>query len=212
MTQSEPRHRRRGWIKRAAGELLIIFVGVTAAFIVEGYRQELSQRAEVRQATEGILTELRRYQVRSVEHADSLSVRLERWRAADSVGQQAVPGYYRIPGGSHPPTAAWDAAISSGVASLFDPELRLALGYFYTDFLGIHDNYVRRLMFIEREVLPRVEQGAEAFYQGDGRVRPEFLVEMSLLDEFGQDLRASSRQAAFLEEWLRIGQRPSGTP
>jgi hypothetical protein len=63
LTQSEPRHRRRGWIKRATGELLIIFVGVTAAFIVEGYRQELSQRAEVRQATEGILTELRRYQV-----------------------------------------------------------------------------------------------------------------------------------------------------
>jgi hypothetical protein len=95
---------------------------------------------------------------------------------------------------------------------LFDPELRLALGYFYTDFLGIHDNYVRRLIFIEREILPRVEQGAEVFYQGDGRVRPEFLVEMSLLDEFGQDLRAASRQAAILEEWLRIGQRPSGTP
>jgi hypothetical protein len=212
LNQGETRNRRREWVKRAGGELLIIFVGVTAAFIVEGYRQELFQREEIHQATEGILTELRRYQVRGVEHADSISARLERWRAADSAGQHAVPGYYRIPGGSHPPTAAWDAAISSGVASLFDPELRLALGYFYTDFLGIHDNYVRRLVFIEREVLPRVEQGTEAFYQGEPHLRPEFLVEMSLLDEFGEDLRAASRQAAFLEEWLRIGQRPPETP
>jgi hypothetical protein len=194
---------------RAVGELVIIFVGVTAAFIVEGYRQDRSQAEELRQATAGILTELRRYQVRSVEHADSIAVRLERWSVADSDGTRSVPGYYRIPGGSHPPTAAWDAAVSSGVASLFDPELRLALGYFYTDFLGIHDNYVRRLVFIEREVLPRVDEGPDAFYDIDGRIRPEFLVEMSLLADFGEDLAEASRQAALLEEWIRTGAEPS---
>jgi hypothetical protein len=210
VTPSDGKERRRERMTRAAAELVVIFVGVTAAFLVEGYRQELSQAEELRQATAGILTELRRYQVRSVEHADSIAARLERWSVADSHGTRSVPGYYRIPGGSHPPTAAWDAAVSSGVASLFDPDLRLALGYFYTDFLGIHDNYVRRLVFMEHEVLPRVDQGPDAFYGSDGRMRPEFLVEMSLLREFGQNLEEVSRQAALLETWIRTGEPPSG--
>ena len=121
---------------------------------------------------------------------------------------QAIPGRYRIAGAPRPPTAAWDASVSSGVASMFEPALRLELGYFYSEFLGIHDNYVRHLEFMEREVLPRAETGPATFYGENGKLLPEFVVQMRLLDEFGEGMRKASRTASLLEAWLRTGVRP----
>ena len=185
-------------VRTAGTELLIIFAGVTAAFFVEGYRESLAERAQLRQATQGIIAELFHYQDRGLEHADSIDLRLARWRAADAAGARAIPAFYRLPGAPNPPTAAWDAAVSSGVASMFEPQLRIELGYFYNEYLGIHANYVRHLSFVEREVLPRVAAGAEAFYDDRGRLRPDFEVQMSLLEEFGWDLRRLSEQGGEL--------------
>lgn len=208
MVEPEGRPLWKSRTTRAVAELLVIFVGVTAAFVVEGYRERSNEARELRQAKEGILAELARYQVRSIEHADSIDASIDRWRALDDAGEQAVPGYYRIPGAPYPPTAAWDAAVASGVASMFEPSLRLALGYFYTEFTGIHDNYVRRLVFIEGVIMPAAQGGAGAFYDAEGDIRPEYDVYMSLMAEFAGDLRRVSEQAGELEGWLRTGHRP----
>lgn len=183
----------------------MIFAGVTAAFLVEGYRAQLDEAQQLSQATEGILAELGRYQVRGIEHADSIAASIERWRVVDEAGGRAVPGYYRIPGAPYPPTAAWDAAVSSGVVSMFPPDLRLALGYFYTEFKGIHDNYVRRLEFIEGVIMPALERGPDAFYDASGELGPEFRVQMALLAEFEADIRRMGEEAALLDVWLRTG-------
>ena len=213
--EGEPRMAKpeggRLWNSRASrvvAELLVIFVGVTAAFVVEGYRERLNDAQELRQARGGILAELARYQVRAAEHADSIDASIGRWRAVDADGGRSVPGYYRIPGAPYPPTAAWDAAVASGVASMFEPELGLALGYFYTELTGIHDNYVRRLAFIEDVIMPTLDRGAGAFYDSSGSIRPEFRVYMLLMGEFAADLHRIVERAEFLEEWLRSGDRP----
>lgn len=208
MTETHDGRLWKSRTSRALAELSVIFIGVTAAFLVEGYRERLNEAQELRQAKEGILVELARYQVRAVEHADSIDASIDRWRAVDENGGQAVPGYYRIPGAPYPPTAAWDAAVASGVASMFDPELRLALGYFYTEFTGIHQNYVRRLEFIENVIMPASRRGSSSFYDSSGKLRPEFEVQMWLLAEFGADVRRIAGEASVLEEWLRSGHRP----
>jgi hypothetical protein len=88
------------------------------------------------------------------------------------------------------------------VANLFEPGLRLELGYFYTEFVGIHDNYARYLEFSEREILPRVELGRDAFYDANGRLHPEIRTHMALLAEFSEDLRRMSVLASELREKL----------
>ena len=42
---------------------------------------------------------------------------------------------------------------------MFDPKLRMDLGYYYSEFVGIHDNYERYNQFTEREILPRLAAG-----------------------------------------------------
>jgi hypothetical protein len=78
---------------------------------------------------------------------------------------------------------------------MLEPNLRRDLGYFYNEFVGIHDNYDRYNQFTEREVLPKALLAADAFYGSDGRLLPAFRVHMDLQKEFAQDLRRLSTLA-----------------
>ena len=81
--------------------------------------------------------------------------------------------------------------VSSGSVRLIEPGLRTELGLFYSEVVGIHDNYDRYNQFTERELLPRVALGADAFYGTDGRILPAFRVHMDLQKEFAADLESS---------------------
>jgi hypothetical protein len=183
---------RLGWL---AGELVVVFVGVSAAFVVDNYRDNKNQAAEFHQALAGVIAELSRTETRGREFADRITGKIAEWDTADRSGNRAIPGYYQIPGSTHPPTAAWNTMVASGLARLIEPKLRTELGYFYSEFIGIHDNYDRYNQFTEREVLPRVALGPDAFYGADGRLLPAFRVHMDLQNEFASDLRKLSAKA-----------------
>jgi hypothetical protein len=183
---------RLGWL---VGQLFVIFLGVSAAFVVENYRETLSQKEELHQSVTGIITELQHYEQRSVQFSDAFNAAVERWAAADREGRRAVPGYYRIPGAAHPPAAAWNTAVASGIARMLEPKLRMDLGYFYSEFVGIHDSYDRYNQFTEREVLPRLAGGPDAFYGPDGKLLAIFRVHMDLQNEFAADLRRLGQMA-----------------
>lgn len=85
--------------------------------------------------------------------------------------------------------------VTSGLARLIEPSLRTELGYFYSELVGIHDNYDRYNQFTEREVLPRLAAAPDSFYGSDGRILPAFRVHMDLQQEFAGDLRKLTARA-----------------
>ena len=200
LDQKQDWRARLGWL---AGQLLVIFLGVTAAFLVENYREGLNQRQELQQAIAGIISELEHLETNSARHADAFDSAIQAWAAADREGRRAVPGYYRIPGAPRPPAAAWNATVSSGITRMIEPKLRLELGYFYSEFVGVHEKYDRYAQFTEREILPRLLEGADAFYGPDGKIIPIFRVHMDLQNEFAEDLRRFGKVARDLR--LRLG-------
>ena len=181
-----------GWL---AGQLIVVFAGVSAAFIVENYRDSRNQAADFRQAVSGVIAELSRLETRGREFADGVSTRISEWEQADHGGKRAIPAYFRIPGATHPPTAAWNTMVTSGLVRLIEPALRTELGYLYSELVGIHDNYDRYNQFTEREVLPRIPLGPDAFYGADGHLLPAFRVHMDLQKEYAADLRKLCDQA-----------------
>jgi len=195
---------RVGWL---AGELFVIFAGVTAAFVVENYRDNRNQLAEMHQAVAGIIAELTTSEIKSQKFSDAILADIARWEEADRSGRRAVPGHYRIPGAPHPPAAAWNSAVASGLVRMLDPQLRLDLGYYYSEFVGIHDNYDRYNQFTEREILPRIISGVDTFYGPDGHLLPLFQVHMDLQKEFATDLRRLSGLAHDLRIRLEAIQR-----
>jgi hypothetical protein len=62
MAQSEKRGSWRGHVGWLAGQLIVVFAGVSAAFVVENYRDSKNQQAEFRQALSGVFAELSRYE------------------------------------------------------------------------------------------------------------------------------------------------------
>jgi hypothetical protein len=192
LDQKQSWGQRLGWL---TGELLVIFAGVSAAFIVENYRDNRNEIAEMHRAVAGIISELATTGTKARKYSDAIFAEMARWEDADRAGKRAVPGYYRIPGAPHPPAAAWNSAVASGIARMLEPGLRRDLGYFYSEFVGIHDNYDRYNQFTEREVLPRSLSGPDAFYGPDGRLLPVFRVHMDLQKEFAEDLRRLSGMA-----------------
>lgn len=195
MTQSNEKESWRRHVGWLVGQLIVVFAGVSAAFVVENYRDNRNQQAEFHQALSGLTAELNRYETRGLEFANAMDAKIAAWEEADHHGTRTIPGYFRIPGATHPPSAAWTTMMSSGLARLIEPSLRTELGLFYSEVVGIHDNYERYNQFTEREVLPRIVAGPEAFYGADGRILPIFRVHMDLQKEFAADLRKLSNQA-----------------
>ena len=78
---------------------------------------------------------------------------------------------------------------------MFDPKLRRELGYYYSEFFGIHDDYDRYNQFTEREILSRLDAGPDAFYGPDGKLLSMFRVHMDLQTEFAANLRRMAQMA-----------------
>lgn len=68
--------RDRDRTPRIAAEVLVIFAWVTAAFLVD--RGLLAQQKHLRQARDGIIAELDRYEARALEHAEAISESIRR--------------------------------------------------------------------------------------------------------------------------------------
>ena len=66
-TQNWPQ--RLGWL---GGELLVVFVAVSAAFLVENYRDNRKQVAEMQQAIAGIITELASTETKARSYSDAI--------------------------------------------------------------------------------------------------------------------------------------------
>lgn len=189
-------------IGRFVAELIVIFAGVSAAFFVENYRERQLDLEELDQAVDGLIFELGHYAGRTLVHADGIRQSLGDWQAEDALGRRAVPANYIISGALRPPAPAWETSVASGTANLIEPTLRMDLGWFYNEFIGIHSNHARQVEFSEREILPRAQRGADAFYGSDGRLLPEFAVHMDLLGEFETGLRQMARWADSLRAVL----------
>lgn len=121
----DPAPSPRPWRSRAlrhVAELLTVFAGVTAAFLLDECRGRAAERGALDQARGGIVAELGRYEVRAIEHADGFRESIERWRRADGTGKRAVPDLYRIPEppihppplGMRPYRLAWPACSNPG--------------------------------------------------------------------------------------------------
>ena len=78
---SEERRGWRGHVGWLVGHLIVVFAGVSAAFVVENYRDNRNQAAEFRQALSGVVAELSRVETRGREFADGIDAKVSEWGA-----------------------------------------------------------------------------------------------------------------------------------
>jgi hypothetical protein len=76
----------------ALAQLTLIFVGVTLAFVFEGWRKQLDEAADVRQTVDGLITELRHYDKKSVRDI-FLYISVSREKGTEADGGRPSPSW-----------------------------------------------------------------------------------------------------------------------
>ena len=206
---SPPGEQRDVWASRdlaakLALELFVVFVGVSAAFALDDFRESRSQ-AETRRAVYSALDrELSQMaETHGPKFQRQMTEQLNAWDRAIKRGEKPLPPTFRLPGAERPPTGVWDAAVATGSIELIDPELFYELARFYNraDSAGIL--YQRYSEGSQSDVRPYVSQGPSAFWQSNGRPSTQVLAHVQRLRDFRQKQGELGHEARQLRAMLR---------
>jgi hypothetical protein len=209
--EAAPTSRRtvRVWLSREllaklALELFVVFVGVTAAFAVDDYREmrtEQQKRAAVYSALDRELTQMA--ETHGPRFQREMTQQLNAWDEAVARGEKPLPPTFRLPGAERPPTGVWDAAVATGSIDLIDPELFYELARFYNraDSAGILNQ--RYSESAQTFIRPYLKEGPTAFWGLNGMPRAEVLASVQRLRDFRQKQRELGKEARELRATLR---------
>ena len=204
--------RRRYWKPRPIGpalskialELFIVFVGVSAAFAVEDYRdrrQEDDRREAVYLALDRELKQMAETHGPALQR--QMSEQLAAWDQALARGERPLPPTFRISDAERPPTGVWNAAVATGTIELIEPELMFELARFYTRAETVGDLYQRYSAAAQVDVWPHLAEGPSAFWDADGDLKFATAAHVQHLRDFRAWQGAQTRRAAEIREKLR---------
>jgi len=146
--------KRRDFFGRLLFEIVIIFIGVTAAFALEAARQEREEqryRESMIAAMVPTFDDMQRHNGIFINEAGAKIEAFDRDLAA---GKQPLLPIYREGGAERPPMRAWDGIVASGVSKSLPPELYFQLSQFYNRQESIGERYVRYADMTERDIYP----------------------------------------------------------
>jgi hypothetical protein len=187
--------RHRAFIGRFLFELVIVFVGVTAAFALDDYREGREDRQYRERMVGGLRASLNDIVVHQSEIEREIDAKLASFDRALRRGERPAPPVYREPGGERPPVRVWEGLVATGAARSLDPEMFFRLARFYGSADSSGDRYQRYNAFTESRVLPYL--GQPAVFYDEGKLRPEFAAYVERLRDYrddGHELIAKARQ------------------
>jgi len=191
------------FLSKLALELFVVFVGVSAAFAVQDYR-DAREQAERRQAVYRALD--RELKQMAETHGPVLqrlmTDQLASWDQAVARGERPLPPAFRIPDAERPPTGVWNAAVATGSIELVEPELFYELARFYNraDSAGLL--YQRYSAAAQVDVWPHLDEGATAFWEPDGDLRFPIKAHIQRLRDFRERQGKLNQEAILMRNKL----------
>ena len=194
----------RELVAKVALELFIVFVGVSAAFAVDDYREmrsENERRRAVYSALDRELTQMA--ETHGPGFQAQMTQQLAAWDQAVARGRKPMPPTFRLPGAERPPSGVWNAAIASGSIDLIDPELFYELARFYIRADSTGMLYQRYSEGAQTDIWPYIDEGPTAFWGSNGKPTPEVRASIQRLRDFRQKQAELGREAKQLRARLR---------
>jgi len=192
--------------RRLLAELVIVFIGVSAAVFVDNYREERQLIRRAQQLTLALHQDIRTFAEDATRYVAAIRDGLAEWSRQVEAGGMPAPFILRVPGAESPPSDVWQAAMQSGAGEVLDPLLIIELSRFYNEIAGETTKYQRYAAFTEQRVWPLLAAGdTTAFYDTrTRRLKPEFQTHRRQLEELASDLEAQARWAHTLSAKLGV--------
>lgn len=154
-------------------ELLIVFIGVFAAFMLNDYRNNQIEKKNEKVICQIVYDDLTRYyESGNRENKDGFILAFE-----DFLGEtEKLIQNKQLPIGIHIVGDYWNielinSMLSSGKLNDIDPQIFQHVSRFHT----IHGNMINQIdqlnKYYESQVLPNLDKGVEEFYTENGRLK-----------------------------------------
>jgi hypothetical protein len=154
-------------------ELLIVFVGVYAAFALSQYeaRREAAERRH--QLQDALVREISDLTSNTRRVAQQLPIELAHFDSAAAAGRHPVLQPWIEP--VRVQTHMWQATLQSGALDLFDIPTVYRLSQFYNELNAGFEQLAQLRSLSESVLIPNLERGTSEFYEPDGRhLRPKY--------------------------------------
>lgn len=155
-------------------EIIIIFVGVTAAFALEAARQERADAAYRNGMIAALIPTFNDLERHTRMFTKETGSKIAAFDAALARGEKPKLPIYREPGGERPPSRAWDGIVATGVSKALPPELYYELSRFYTRQESFGERYVRYAQVTEQQILSLGPEQRGIYDPASGELKPEY--------------------------------------
>ena len=174
-------------------DFVIVVVGVFIGIQVNNWNEARQQHQRAALLLDTLRVDLRDFDRTIAELSKRATDGLAAFDRAR--GERPPPYVLRTRGSDMPPNSTWEATLQSNLAELVQPRLMFDIGFFYSEQQGVGVKFVRYSKFVEREILPNLDNPA-SFYDASGNLKPAYAQNMERLREWVEDnavLVASSR-------------------
>jgi hypothetical protein len=154
-------------------ELIIVFVGVYAAFALSQYeaRREAAERRH--QLQDALVREITDLTSNTRRVAQQLPIELAQFDSATAAGRHPALRPWIEP--IRVQTHMWEATLQSGALDLFDIPTVYRLSQFYNELNAGFEQLAQLRSLSESVLIPNLERGTSEFYEPDGRhLRPKY--------------------------------------
>ena len=201
-----------GLLKRLAGqreligklmfEVVIIFIGVTAAFALESARQDRADTKYRQSMIAALIPTLDDVLRHNKLFTTQVDADLAAFDAALRDGRRPLLPIYREPGSERPPTRAWDGIVATGVSRALPPDLFFELSLFYTRQESVGERYVRYAEMTERDIFP-LGPKQDGIYEPDGALKPQYAAYVDRLRDLSAVEKLVGKHATSLKARLQ---------
>jgi hypothetical protein len=166
--------RQRALVGRFLFEIVIIFIGVTAAFAIEALRQRSEEADYRRSMIAALVPTLDDVIAHNNAFEREVSTKLAAFDGAIARGEKPALPVFRETGSERPPTRAWDGIVATGAAKALEPAMFFRLALFYTRQDSFGEKYIRYNDFTEQRVFALGRDQSSVYDSAGGRLKPEY--------------------------------------
>ena len=164
---------RRAILVRPALELLVVFIGVYAAFALSEYESRRDANERRRQLQAALVIEIRDIASNTRRVAETLPPQLARFDSAVAAGARPPLEPWIELVGMQP--HMWEATLQSGALDIFDVPTVYAISQFYNELNAGFEQLAQLRELSEAVLIPALGGSTDEFYDSANRIRPKYM-------------------------------------
>ena len=199
----------RGFTKKSSwlvAELLLVFLGMYGAFLLERKQDEEEDLLRKRQILQALVDEFENYEseLSDASHQLDEGYGIPFFKAYSS-GEKPFPAPIPFGGMGSVNTGIWQAMLQSGGIEVLEVEVIQSVQGFFKKLQDLLDLYSRFERLSESMILPEMDQSVDFFYEAAGsELRDKYKWYVNSLFTVGMSLRELSDQAKTTKELMLL--------